>query len=469
MDRRKFIQTAGMIAAGSAALKNQLLAKELSPRSLFGEKKPNIIFILADDLGIGDVGCYGADNYKTPNIDKLAKEGIRFTHAYTAPLCGPSRACILTGRYAFRTGATNQDATGQFEPAVEIMTPKVLKQAGYVTSMIGKWGQLPYGPAEFDFDDYLKFRGSGVYWNTKPGGVEYVVNGKTKILQDKEYMPDLMHNHLVNFLKKHQKDPFYVYYSLSHIHGEIMQTPDSATGEKNWYADNIWYMDKLVGKLVAELERLKLRENTLVLFFGDNGTAGGHAATSTIGGRRLSGQKGSMLEGGALVPLIANWPGTTPAGKLCDDMIDSTDFMPTFAELTGTKLPKTNTFDGTSINAQLHGEKENPREWIYIQLARMWYTREAGWKLNQAGELYDMSNAPFEEILVPADTTDPAAIAARKRLQAALDKLNPAGGILDEGDGTGRHASKQAKKEAKKKVDKTIEKNLRTKKKVTPE
>ena len=111
--------------------------------------KPNIIFILADDLGIGNVSCYGADNYQTPNIDRLAREGIRFTHAYTAPLCGPSRALIMTGRYAFRTGATNQDATGRMKPSVETMMPAYLKPAGYVTSCIGKWGQLPLGPGEF--------------------------------------------------------------------------------------------------------------------------------------------------------------------------------------------------------------------------------------------------------------------------------------------------------------------------------
>ena len=115
------------------------------------QKKPNIMFVLADDLGIGGVGCYGADKFKTPNIDKLAREGTRYTHGYTAPLCGPSRACIMTGRYAFRTGATNQDATGQMEPSVETMMPKYLKPAGYFTACVGKWGQLPLGPAEFGF------------------------------------------------------------------------------------------------------------------------------------------------------------------------------------------------------------------------------------------------------------------------------------------------------------------------------
>ena len=155
---------------------------------------PNIIFILADDLGIGNVSCYGADNYRTPNIDQLAAGGTRFTHCYTAPLCGPSRALIMTGRYAFRTGATNQDATGRMKPEIETMMPAYLKPAGYVTSCIGKWGQLPLGPKEFGFHDEFRFRGSGVYWsNNKSKPEKYWVNGVEKNLGDGEYMPELMH------------------------------------------------------------------------------------------------------------------------------------------------------------------------------------------------------------------------------------------------------------------------------------
>jgi arylsulfatase A len=153
-----------------------------------------------------------------------------------------------------------------------------------------------------------------------------------------------------------------------------------------------------------------------------------------------------MLDGGSLVPMIVNWPGVTPAGKVSDDLVDSTDFLPTFAEVAGAKLPQDTIIDGRSFAAQLRGEKGQPREWAFIQLAGMWYVREKAWKLNEAGELFDMSNAPFEEKLVAADTKDPAATAARKRLQAALDQLNPAGGILDAGDGTGRHANKKKKK-----------------------
>lgn len=408
--------------------------------------KPNLIFILADDYGIGEVGCYGADHYRTPHLDQLAREGTRFTHAYTVPLCGPSRALILTGRYGFRTGATNQDATGEFKPSAETMMPKVLKPAGYVSSMVGKWGQLPLGPAEFGFDDHLRFQGSGAYWNTQEKARNYVVNGERRPLRDREYLPDVMHRHVVDFITRHRDRPFYLYYSLSHVHGEILPTPDSAPDTKDPYPDNVAYMDKLVGRLMAELDRLRLRERTVVVFFGDNGTANGKASRATIGGRPLSGAKGSMLEGGALVPLIVRWPGVTPAGRVCADLTDASDFLPTFAELAGAPLPAKVVLDGRSLAPQFRGEAGQPRPWVFNQLAKQWWVRNAGWKLNQAGELFDMSEAPFAEKLVPADTVNPAALAARRTLQAALDQLNPAGGIEDKGDPTGRHAKRAERK-----------------------
>jgi arylsulfatase A len=256
-------------------------------------------------------------------------------------------------------------------------------------------------------------------------------------------MPDVMHRDLVNFMTLNRNKPFYIYYSMSHVHTEILPTPDSKPGSKEIYADNISYMDKLVGQLVAELDRLKLTDNTILVFFGDNGTAGGHADEATIGGRRLIGQKGTMQEGGSLEPLIVYWPGVTPKGKVSNDLISAVDFIPTFAEIAGVKLPSDKVLDGQSFNAQLHGEKGNPRTSIFVQLANMWYVRNQGWKLDQSGNLYDMSKSPFDEILVPADTKDNNAIAARKSLQAELDRLNPAGGFKDTGDGTGRHANRK--------------------------
>ena len=274
----------------------------------------------------------------------------------------------------------------------------------------------------------------------------YRVNGKDLQLGIKEYMPDLMHDRAIGFLREHQSTPFFLYYSLSHVHGDIQPTPDSPPDSKDLFADNILYMDKLIGNLVAELEALKLRENTLIIFMGDNGTGKGQSALSTIGGRSLSGMKGSMLECGGLVPMIANWPGRTPAGEVSANLLDSTDLLPTFAEIVGGNLPENTMIDGQSFAQQLRGEKGKQREWIYNQLAAMWYVRDAQWKLNHLGELYDMSDAPFSEKLVEADAVDIAAVTARSRLTAVLAKLNPAGGILDTGDGIGRHANKDKKK-----------------------
>jgi arylsulfatase A len=414
------------------------------------QKKPNIIFVLADDLGIDGVSAYGADFFKTPVIDKLAKEGIRYTNAYTVPLCGPSRALILSGRYGFRTGAVNQDMTGEIKPSAENFMPAILKKAGYTSSMIGKWGQLPLGPAEFGFDDYLRFFGSGSYVNEAGKKDKYVVNGKEAVLKDGEYMPDLMHDHMVNFLAQHKKDPFYLYYSLSHVHGEIVATPDTKPGTtdyKELYDDNISYMDKLVGKLVHTLDSLQLRENTLIVFFGDNGTAGQAAVIGRVQGQKLSGKKGTMQECGSLVPMIVNWPGMIKKPGVSNSLIDAADFIPTFAELAGAPLPTNNVLDGVSFAYQLKGGKGTAREWIFTGLGKDWYVRSANWKLMRSGDLYDMRKAPFEEKLVVLD--DKTTI-EKQKLQAVLDKLNPAGGFLDNGDGSGRHANKTKNKEKNK-------------------
>ena len=415
--------------------------------------KPNIIYILADDLGIGDVSAYGSDSNHTPIIDNLAKNGIRFQHMYTAPLCGPSRAMILTGRYAFRTGGVNQDMVGRIKPENEVLIPSVLKTVGYTTALVGKWSQFSLTPKDFGFDDYLTFQGSGVYWSKEKKKAEtYIENGNEKQLGS-DYMPDLMHDHLTSFLGANKNKPFFLYYSMVHVHAEIQPTPDSKPGS-DIYSDNTAYMDKLVGKLLKVLDSLKLRENTLIVFMGDNGTANKYASRSSIGGKQLSGKKGSMLECGSLVPTIANWPGVIAPGRVSHTLIDATDLLPTFADLTGAALPSKNVLDGRSFLPEILGKKGNSRDWIFMELGNKWYVRDARWKLTRENELFDMSNSPFEEKLVKNYTEDKEASDAFKRLKAVLDNLNPAGGILDDGDGSGRHASnieKQKKgKEGKK-------------------
>ena len=209
--------------------------------------------------------------------------------------------------------------------------------------------------------------------------------------------------------------------------------------------------------MVAALEELGLREKTMILFSADNGTApvgyrpehDPSKMTGKIGGRSVNGRKGQLLEGGSRVPLIASWKGTMAPGQVRNDLIDFSDLLPTFADLAGAKLPEGVKFDGRSFAPQLRGEKGNPREWLFVQLGRGWYVRDDGWKLNERGELFAMKDSPFVEEPITASTTDPAAEAARTRLQAVLDELNPAGGKVE----PVRAATKKAeakKKQAKK-------------------
>lgn len=418
-NRKWLIATLGVsIAASSAAAAETPTSSSAS--------RPNIIFILSDDVSIGNIGCYGADNYKTPNIDALARGGIRHTLCFSTPLCGPSRAEILTGRYPFRTGMISNQSGGVMKPANEIMIPKILKAAGYVTAQVGKWSQLPLQPGDWGFDEYLRFPGSGRYWAHQ--GPNYTQNGQEKQLSPDKYLPDVMHEFLVDFITRHKDQPFYIHYAMSHVHGPILRTPDSVPGKKDLYADNISYMDKLVGKLVAELDRLKLREKTLLVFVGDNGTAVFESGRATIGGRRMSGAKGTLWEGGSRVPMISNWPGTTPAGKTSDALMDFSDYLPTFAELAGAKLPDGVKIDGHSFAGEVLGKPPKPRDWVYVELNGHWYARSTKWKLIKTGDLFDMKDAPFVEAPVQRNTTDTQAVAARKQLQSVLDGLNPAAG-----------------------------------------
>lgn len=399
--------------------------------------KPNIIFILADDLGLDGVSCYGADKRKTPNIDKLAASGTRFETCYAAPLCGPSRALLMTGRYAFRTGGISNQSWRNNGPgaksADENPVAKLLKQAGYATGMAGKWRQVGETPRDWGFEEYITDpTAGGWFWQTK-----HLKNGEQITVPEGTYAGDVVHDFALEFIRKNKEKPFFFYYSMHHVHGPILKTPDTAReGPANLYDDNIAYMDKQVGAIVAELEKLGLREKTLVIFSADNGTALSYPAT--IGGRMMNGKKASMLEGGSRVPFIASWPGVTPAGKVSKDIVSFADPHATFLDLAGVKAPAGFKLDGRSIAPQLRGEKGTPREWAYVQLGPRWFVREQGWKMNERAELFDMSDAPFVEKPVDATADTDASKAARARLTVVLAELNPAGGKSDGGGAGGK-------------------------------
>jgi arylsulfatase A len=383
--------------------------------------RPNIILILSDDVGMGDIHFSGGP-FHTPNIDKLATDGTKFKYCYATPLCGPSRCELLTGRYPFRTGLNTNQSHKAVDPKREVMIPTVLKKAGYVTGSVGKWGQIQLGPGEWGFDEYLVFPGSGHYWNTQTPN--YTVNGKQKQLADNEYLPDVMHKWAANFIERHKNRPFFLYYPMSHIHGPIMRTPDSKRGadKDQLYTDNVEYMDKLVGKLMKELDRQHLTEKTVVIFTGDNGTAQFGVQLATVNGKHINGRKSTMDEGGSRVPLAVHWPGHTPAGKVNKDLIDFSDFFATVAELAGAELPKGVKLDSHSFAPQIVGKKGSPRDWVYVELNGKSYVRDARYKLRaENGEMFDLSDAPFKEIPVARDTTDSEAVKAREKLQSVLD------------------------------------------------
>jgi arylsulfatase A len=409
--------------------------------------KPNFVFILADDLGIDGVSCYGADKHRTPEIDKLAASGTRFETCYAAPLCGPSRCLLMSGRYAFRTGGLlNQSwrAGGSgAKSADEQPIAKLLKQAGYATGESGKWRQVGETPRDWGFDEYCTDpTAGGWYWKNS-----YLKNGETVTTTKEEYNPDIIQAFSIDFLRRHKDGPFFLYYPMHLVHGPILHTPDSPKGASDGadrYDDNIAYMDKQVGAIVAELDKLGLREKTLVIFSGDNGTA--LTFPSTVGGRMINGKKASMLEGGSRVPFIASWPGVTPAGKVSKDIVSFADPHATFLELAGVKPPAGFKLDGRSLAPQLRGEKGTPREWAYVQLGARWFVREPGWKMNEGHELFDMSDAPFVEKPVAASADTDASKAARARLTAVLAELNPANGKTDRDTDEGK---KKKRKQAK--------------------
>ncbi|MDZ4849670.1 MAG: sulfatase-like hydrolase/transferase [Pirellulaceae bacterium] len=421
--------------------------------------RPNILFIFADDCGIDSFGCYGSDRVKglTPNIDKLAQSGVKFERGFATPLCGPSRCTIMTGRYGFRTGGLTNQTAGNPSYKNEPALAKILKQSGYATGMAGKWRQMSDSPGEWGFDEFITDpTASGWFWKGN-----YIQNGKDIKLDKEIYYPDVASDFAVDFIRRNREKPFYFYLSEHLIHGPILRTPDSKSdAEPNQlYEDNIQYLDKTVGKMVAELDKLGLREKTLILFSADNGTSkvgyqpehDAKQTTGKIGGRAVHGQKGQLLEGGTRVPLIGNWKGTLSPGGVRSDLIDFSDLLPTFADLARAKLPEGVTFDGRSFAPQLRGEKGNPREWIFVQLGTGWFVRDDRWKLNEGGELFSMKEAPFVESLVPKGSSDTDSQAARKRLQAAMDSLNPAGGktVPEDAAKTNDKAMKKSKKKAK--------------------
>lgn len=398
-------------------------------------QRPNIVLIMADDLGYETIGANGGTSYKTPVLDRLAATGVRFDHCYAQPLCTPTRVQLMTGSYNVR----NYTNFGQMDPNLRTFG-NVFKEAGYATCIVGKWqlGTDPDLPKKFGFDEHCLWQHVRRPPRFANPGLE--INGEIKDFSNGEYGPDLVNAYALDFMTRHKRKPFFLYYPMILTHSPYQPTPDSpnwdptAIGERvnraeKHFGDMVSYMDKLIGKVVARLEELGIRENTLVVFLGDNGT--GRGTRSMMGDRVVIGGKGATTAAGMHVPFIANWPGTVASGKVCSDLVDSTDFLPTLCDAAGVRVPTDWQIDGRTFLPQLRGARGDPRQWIYS-----WYSprgerpREfafnARYKLYRTGEFYDL-NRDIEEInpLSIADLRDEPAAAA-KLLQAALDEFKDA-------------------------------------------
>ncbi len=370
MKRREFLKTAGI---GMAAVGATGIARA-KPQA----EKPNIIFMMVDDLGKEWVKCCGAEGIETPHIDKLAAEGMRFTNAYCMPQCTPTRATLLTGQYPWRHGWINHwdvprwGCGCHFDPKHNVSFARVMKSAGYATAAAGKW-QIndfrvqPDAMKQHGFDEWCMWTGyeSGVpasgkrYWNP-------YINTPDGSKTHKDKFGDLVFTEfLIDFMTRHRDQPMMLYFPMALTHGPLTTTPSdrkvsSGIGK---HKAMVRYTDELVGMLVAALEKLGIRKRTIFIFSTDNGTSGG--ITGRLHGRAVKGGKAKTGENGICVPFIVNGPGLVPAGVVTDALTDFTDLLPTFAELGGAKLPEGVETDGKSLaGVYLGTDKAGPREWI---------------------------------------------------------------------------------------------------------
>jgi len=408
-----------------------------------GKRKPNVILIMVDDLGAECIGCYGGKSYKTPRIDALAAAGLRFDNAFSQPVCAPTRACVLSGRYPFRSEVATNPSTYPFKvpwgrgKKPEITFAKLMKEKGYATGIAGKW-QLchlernPEHLAECGFEKHrMWWRKKGaahyLYWN--PDSLE---DGVFHSRMEGVFGPDHECDYLIDFIRSNKDKPFLAYWPMTLVHttlqvppGSIEPRPPKSKEERKrrsrlLHTMNVEYMDKLVGRLTDAVDELGLAENTLIIFTADNGTH--RWIISLLDDREIQGGKGSVFDKGTRVPFVVRWMGTVKPGRVLEDLVDLSDILPTFAELAGAEVPQDRVIDGRSFARQLRGEAGDPRQWVYTQNAEKKLVRGKKWSLDQDNKLYDMTDRYSPKEVAPGEG-GAAAEAARKQLKAAMDKI----------------------------------------------
>jgi len=422
---RSLLGSAALIAGTCASL-----TAESAPR----QPRPNIIFIMADDLGYADVGCFGSTKIKTPNIDRLAGEGMRFTQAYAgAPVCAPARCVLMTGLHTGHARIRNNNPTvgGKLEKfangaeggirlsieASDTTVAETLKADGYATGIAGKWGIGEPGsdgtPTKHGFDEWLGYlnQNHAPYYYT-----DYLDEneGRREIPENRNgaravYSNDLFDDFSSSFIERHRKEPFFLYLPYTIPHNR-MEVPDlGAYAEEDWpddakiYAAMVTRLDGYVGRLMADLDRFGLAENTLVIFTSDNGPLKGNRSEVLNSAGGLRGFKSTLYEGGLRVPMIARWPGHVPAGKTSAEPWMFADVFPTFAAVAGVTPP--DGLDGRNVLPVLTGQVatlgERTLYWEFPRDRLHQAVRLGRWKALRVGidgpiELFDLATDPVE-------------------------------------------------------------------------
>ncbi len=360
------------------------------------EKLPNIIHIFADDLGYGDLGCFGATDIRTSNIDRMAREGIKFNEFYSSsPVSSPSRASLLTGRLPQRMGVNNvffpESFTGM--PPEEITIAEMLKEKNYATGIVGKWHlghHRQFLPLQQGFDSYF-----GIPYSNDMASVVYMRgNDVEEFNVDQRYITRRYTEEALAFIDKNKDRPFFLYLAHSMPHVPIYASEDfTGTSERGLYGDVVQELDWSVGQILEKLEQLELLENTLVIFSSDNGPwlvmedYGGSAGILREG-------KQYTFEGGMRVPTVAMWKGKIPEGLVYDDLASQMDWFPTFANLTGITLPEDRVFDGKDISQVLFntGKREDSTFLFFTAANDLQCYRKGDWKIKEPFEGYEGSS-----------------------------------------------------------------------------
>ena len=397
-------------------------------------QKPNIIVILADDVGYEALGCYGGESYSTPHLDVLAKSGLQGMHCYSMPVCHPTRVALLTGRYPSNVG---NPKWGAFPTRYEKQTvAHAMKESGYATVVAGKW-QLallkedPQQPHRMGFDEYCVFG-----WHEGPRYHDPMVyeNGGINREATKQFGPNVYREYLESFISRsvEQERPFFAFYSMALCHDVTDDlehpVPVSPSGKYLTFREMVAEMDQQIGLLLQFLEQNDLREDTLLVFTTDNGTPvrsishfegdqyQRQPVFSQLKGKRIQGGKGRLDDTGTRVPLIISWPSLVKAGTRMDALIDMTDFYTTCVDVAGRK--SSDRIDGVSFLPVLQGE-DSKRTWAYSEHKGQWWVRDQRFKLYNDGRFVEVRlNDPGKEIEIKALEN------TRQRL--AFDKLKSA-------------------------------------------